>query len=79
MNGNTLHWFDVSTTEQLCWECGHRAGGYKAHIYYGNYRFGIQHLDCGQRIKKILDRSLRALSAIGNDANKQTINATMNL
>lgn len=51
---------------QPCWGCGYRAGGRKAHRYYGNFPFGVQHLKCGIRISILLDRSFRALSALDN-------------
>lgn len=53
--------------KQPCWGCGKLAGGDEHHYYYGNFQFGVHHGICGERIQKILDRSLRALGAIGKD------------
>lgn len=56
---------------QPCWGCGQPAGGRDANLYYGDFKFGIEHLNCGERIKNMLDRSLRALSTIANDRDPQ--------
>jgi hypothetical protein len=60
-----------NTTYQTCWECGKAAGGTNTH-YYGNFAFGIAHSNCAERIKSILDRSLRALSTFSDSIDDQT-------
>lgn len=60
------------TSYQPCWGCGQLAGGHDAHLYYGNFTFGIEHLNCGRRIEIILDRSLRALSTLDEGTDNQT-------
>lgn len=57
-----------SSPYQPCWGCGLLAGGNESHLYYGNFPFGIEHMDCGNRIKLLLDRSLRALSTLDCDS-----------
>lgn len=63
-------------TYHPCWGCGVLAGGHEAHVYYGDFAYGIEHGSCGERIKSILDRSIRALSAIDkNGGDKSTYQA----
>lgn len=63
-------------TYHPCWGCGALAGGHEAHVYYGDFAYGIEHGSCGERIKSILDRSIRALSAIDkNGGDKSTYQA----
>lgn len=53
--------FYVGSISQTCWACGEKAGGLGVYYLYGDYPNGMAHLTCNLRIKKILDRSLRAL------------------
>lgn len=65
------------TPYQTCWGCGKKAGGHEANIYYGNFPFGVEHMDCGQRIESILDRSLRALSKMDENCDRETKEITL--
>ena len=68
-----MHTIDLrGAPHQICWGCGQLAGGRKAHVYYGNFPFGVEHMNCGVRIETILDRSLRALSALDSNSDDRT-------
>lgn len=62
---------------QPCWGCGKLAGGREQHLYYGNFKFGIECSDCSIRIKTIINRSFRALSALAEPNDDQTKEVVM--
>ena len=69
------NYIDISSSSyQPCWGCGQLASsGDERNLYYGNFPFGIEHESCGQRIKILLQRSIRALKEMGGkDDDAQT-------